>query len=258
MKSLTRILAALLLNLLFLAGCSEALIPPEQQYYPDYYPTNIGSTLKYSVLEKDSLGNIIQSGTRNIIFSGSTNYNGINYITQDDSLDFGTQSSVSTYLVRKSDTGVFYAVDTSQISLLIPDSLKQYVTLRTEMQLLFYPLTTGSSWSLYRMTAEVQPGIEVKILDIIASFDGTEQVAINLTSGTKVANAQKVKYTLELFTEIGGNPETYTSFMWYVENIGLVKFEGNQFVIDTGGGGISFEPSPNILTQELVDYDISE
>ena len=71
------------------------------------------------------------------------------------------------------------------------------------MQLLFYPLTTGSTWSLYRITAEVQPGIEVKILDIIASFDGTEQLAINLTSGTIVANARKVKYTVEIFTEIG-------------------------------------------------------
>ena len=82
--------------------------------------------------------------------------------------------------MRKTDTGVFYAVDTSQIALLIPDSLKQYVTLRDEMQLLFYPLTNGSSWSLYRITAEVQPGIEIKILDIVASFDGTEQVALNL------------------------------------------------------------------------------
>ncbi len=48
------------------------------------------------------------------------------------------------------------------------------------MQLLFYPLTTGSSWSLYRVTAQVQPGIEIKILDIIASFEGTEQVDLNL------------------------------------------------------------------------------
>jgi hypothetical protein len=44
--------------------------------------------------------------------------------------------------------------------------------------------------------------------------------------------------------------------MWYVQNIGLVKFEGNQFLIDTGGGGITIEPSPNILTQELIHYDI--
>ena len=126
------------------------------------------------MIEKDSAGNLVQSGTRNILYSGTTTFNGINYTTQDDSLDFGSQSNVSTYLVRKSETGVFYAVDTSQIALLIPDSLKQYVSLRDEMQLLFYPLTTGSSWSLYRVTAQVQPGIEIKILDIIASFVGTE------------------------------------------------------------------------------------
>ena len=124
------------------------------------------------------------------------------------------------------------------------------------MQLLFYPLTNGSSWSLYRITAEVQPGIEIKILDIVASFDGTEQLAINLTSGTIVVNARKVKYTIEIFTEIGGTPETYTAFMWYYENIGLVKFEGNQFIVDPAGGGIIFEPSPNIITQELIEYDI--
>jgi len=250
------ILLLFLLSILFLSGCTETTTEPESTTYPDYYPTSTNSTLKYSVIEKDTLGNIIQSGTRNILFSGSTNYNGINYTTQNDSLDFGSQSSVSTYLVRKSETGVFYAVDTSQISLLIPDSLKQYVTLRNEMQLLFYPLTSGSSWSLYRITAEVQPNFEIKILDIIARFEGVEQIDLNIDSVRIVFPSRKVSYTVEIFSEIGSAPETYTAYMWYVQNIGLVKFEGNQFLIDTGGGGITIEPSPNILTQELIDYDI--
>ena len=123
------------------------------------------------------------------------------------------------------------------------------------MQLLFYPLTTGSSWSLYRITAEVQPGIEVKILDIVASFVGIEQLAVNLVSQTIVVPSRKVKYTLELFTEIGSPPQRYSAFMWYAANIGLVKYEGNQFVVNIGGGGITFEPSSNILTQELIEYD---
>lgn len=253
---LKTILFALLTLLIFVSCEEETPTDPPAQNYPDYYPDGIGTTYEYSVTEKDSAGNLIQGGTRNILYSGTYLYNGINYTTQDDSLDSGSQSTVATYLFRKTETGVFYAVDTSQISLLIPDTLKQFVTLRGEMQLLFYPLTNGSSWSLYRITAEVQPGIEIKILDIIASFDGTEQIAIHLTSGTIVANARKVKYTLELFTEIGAEPETYTAFMWYVQNIGLVKFEGNQFVVNIGGGGISFEPSPNILIQELIEFDI--
>jgi hypothetical protein len=245
------------LLLIVFVGCnSDSSTNPAEQYYPDYYPTSIGSTMKYSVSEKDSSGNLIQSGTRDIIFSGTSLYNGINYTTQDDSLDFGSQSSVSTYLVRKSETGVFYAVDTAQISLLIPDSLKQYVTLRNEMQLLFYPLTSGSSWSLYRITAEIQPNVEIKILDIIARFEGIEQIDLNIDSVRLVYPSRKVSYTLELFTEIGAAPETYTGYMWYVQNIGLIKFEGNQFVINTGGGGITFEPSPNILIQELIGYDI--
>jgi hypothetical protein len=163
---------------------------------------------------------------------------------------------VNTFLFRKTETAIFYAIDTSQISLLIPDTLRQFVTLRDEMQLLFYPLTSGSTWSLYRITAQVQPGIEVKILDIIASFVSTEQIQFNLTSGTINVYAQKVKYTVEFYSEIGVAPETYTAYMWYAENIGLVKFEGNQFLIDLGGGGIGFEPSPNILTQKLIEYEI--
>ncbi len=124
------------------------------------------------------------------------------------------------------------------------------------MQLLFYPLTTGSSWSLYRITAEVQPGIEVKILDIVASFEKSEQIDLNLTTGTITVNSQKVKYTIELYSEIGAEPERYTAYMWFAENIGLVRFEGNQFVVNLGGGGITFEPSSNILTQELIEYVI--
>lgn len=255
-KYLKNLLIALLLLVVLISCEEDTPNEPPPQDYPDYYPTSIGSTLKYSIIEKDSSGNIIQSGTRNIFFSGSTNHNDINYTTQDDSLDFGSQSSVNTFLVRKSETGVFYAIDTSQIAQLIPDTLKQYVSLRDEMQLLFYPLTTGSSWSMYRVSAEIQTGVEIKILDIIASFDGVEQVDLNLTSGTISATSQKVKYTLELYSDIGSPPETYTSFMWFVKDIGLVKYEGNQFIVSISGGGISFEPTSNILTQELIEYNV--
>jgi hypothetical protein len=243
--------------LIILIGCnSDSSTNPPEQNFPDYYPSGIGSTFKYSVVETDSIGNIIQSGTRNILYSGTFNFRGRDYITQEDSLDFGSQSSVNTFLFRKTETGIFYAIDTSQISFLIPDTLRQFVTLREEMQLLFYPLTSGSSWSLYRITAVVQPGIEVKILDIIATFDGTEQIDLNFTSETVNVSAQKVKYTLELYSDIGSPPTMYTANMWFVENIGLVKFEGNQFIFELSGGGIVFEPSPDILTQELIEYEI--
>jgi len=242
---------------MILTGCEEETPnEPPPSDYPDYYPGGIGSTFKYSIVEKDSAGNLLQSGSRNIFYSGTYNLNGIEYTTQEDSLDFGSQSSVATYLFRKTETAVFYAVDTSQISLLIPDTLKQYVSLRDEMQLLFYPLTSGSSWSLYRITAEVQPGIEIKILDIIARFESVEQIELTIDSVRIVSPARKVSYTMELFTEIGYPPEKYTAYMWYVQNVGLVKFEGNQFVVNIGGGGISFEPSSNILTQELIEYNI--
>lgn len=242
---------------MILTGCEEETPnEPPPPDYPDYYPSSIGSTFKYSVTKKDSAGNFIQSGTRNILYSGTYNLNGIEYTTQEDSLDFGSQSLVATYLFRKTETAVFYAIDTSQISVLIPDTLKQFVTLRDEMQLLFYPLTSGSSWNLYRITAEVQPGIEVKILDIIASFESSESINLNLTTGMVTVTSQKVKYTIELYSEIGAEPERYTAYMWYVENIGLVKFEGNQFVVNLGGGGIIFEPSSNILTLELIEFVI--
>lgn len=257
MNTHIKIFLLTLLSLLILTGCEDNTpTDPPAQVFPDYYPNGIGSTFKYSVVERDSAGNLIQSGSRIILYSGTYSLNGINYITQDDSLDFGSQSNVATYLFRKTQTAVFYAIDTSLISQLIPDTLKQYVSLRDEMQLLFYPLTTGSSWSLYRITAQVQPGIEVKILDIIASFDGAEQVNLNLTSGTISITAQKVKYTLELYSEIGSPPQTYTASMWFVKDVGLVKYEGNQFIVNIGGGGISFEPSSNILTQELIEYNI--
>ena len=255
MRIYFQIFFTVLFSLLIFSGCEDntPTDPPEQNY-PDYYPGGIGSTLKYSVTEKDSTGNIVQEGTRNILYSGTFNFRGRDYITQEDSLDFGSQSSVNTFLFRKTETAIFYAIDTSQIAFLIPDTLKQYVSLRDEMQLLFYPLTSGSTWSLYRVTAQVQPGIEVKILDIIASFVSTEQIQLNLTSGTINISAQKVKYTVELYSEIGVEPETYTAYMWYAENIGLVKFEGNQFLIDLRG--IGFLILPNILTQELIEYDI--
>jgi hypothetical protein len=69
---------------------------------------------------------------------------------------------------------------------------------------------------------------------------------------------KKISYTVEIYSEIGSEPETFTAYMWYAENIGLVKFEGNQFIVNIGGGGIIFDPSSNILTQELIGYSIAE
>ena len=94
-----------LISLMILSGCEEETPnEPPPPDYPDYYPGGIGSTFKYSIVEKDSAGNLIQSGTRNILYSGTYNLNGIDYTTQEDSLDFGTQSSVNTYLFRKTET----------------------------------------------------------------------------------------------------------------------------------------------------------
>ncbi|MEJ2103192.1 MAG: hypothetical protein P8X47_01300 [Ignavibacteriaceae bacterium] len=255
LNSLRKLLFISIITLAFSCSSENSTNPPEQ-YFPDYYPGGIGSTFKYSVTEKDSVGNLVQSGTRDILFSGTYNFRGRDYTTQFDSLDFGSQSAVNNYLFRSTDTGVFYAVDTAQISLLIPDTLKQYVALRDEMQLLFYPLTSGSSWSLYRLTADVQPGISIKILDIVASFEKSEQLILIWPTGSLSVYTQKIKYTIEIYSDIGLPPTIYTAYMWYAENIGLVKFEGNQFIISTGGGGITFEPSSNILMQEIIEYYI--
>lgn len=259
MKTYFEIFFIILLSLLILIGCDEeAPNDPPTQEYPDYYPDNVGSTYKYSITETDSVGNLVQTGIRNILYSGKTNFRGREYVSQEDSLDFGTQSSVNTFLFRKSETGIFYAVDTSQISLLIPDSLRQYVTLRDEMQLLFYPLTNGSSWSLYRVTADIQQGISVRILDIIATFEATEHLDLNLNSGTISVSAQKIKYELEVVEDVTSEPLTYTAWMWFVEDIGLVKFEGNQFILDFSGGVINIEVIDNILSQELIEYNIQD
>ncbi len=255
MKFYIKIFLIASLSLLILISCDEeAPNEPPAQEYPDYYPDAIGSVFKYSVIETDSIGNFVQTGTRNIFYSETTNFRGREYITQEDSLDFGSQSSVNTFLFRKSETGIFYAVDTTQIALLIPDTLKQYVTLRDEMQLLFYPLTSGSSWSLYRVTADVQPGISVRILDIIATFEATEKLDLNLNSGTISVNAQKIKYELEVFDDVTSDPLTYTAWMWFVEDIGLVRFEGNQFILDFSGGVINIEVTDNILSQQLTEF----
>ncbi|MCW8803511.1 MAG: hypothetical protein OQK57_03860, partial [Ignavibacteriaceae bacterium] len=99
MRNYFQIFFTVLLLLVIFSGCEDntPTDPPEQNY-PDYYPGGIGSTLKYSVTEKDSTGNIVQEGTRNILYSGTFNFRGRDYITQEDSLDFGNQSSVNTFL----------------------------------------------------------------------------------------------------------------------------------------------------------------
>ncbi len=72
---LVKIFFIALLSLLILIGCEEDTPnEPPPQDYPDYYPGGIGSTFKYSVVEKDSAGNLVQSGSRNILYSGTISF----------------------------------------------------------------------------------------------------------------------------------------------------------------------------------------
>lgn len=243
---------------IFFYSCSNEVpvngIPQEE---PEYFPNGDGTNYLYNVEEIDSIG-VVQSGIRYILYDGTTNIDSIQYQNQIDSIDFDSNSSSGISYFWKTETGVFYYVDTTNFSMLIPDSLRDRTTIPTESRFLLLPLAEGNSWPVYRINIDdPQTGFGFAPLDINAFYSSRENITVNLTSGARNVSAIKVKFDMEVRQEIGQQPQRYSAFAWFVDKIGLVKSEGNNLLLDALlAGEVNFVDSTRTIIQELREYEI--
>ena len=218
----------------------------------DYFPNGDQSSYKYSVDRTDSTG-AMQQGTRSTTYDGSSTKNGTTYQKQIDSLFILSQTNVGVSFFRKSDTGVFYFLDTTGLGGVIPDSLKPYITLDAEMRLLLLPLQSGSTWPVFKMTLSNI----VTLVDVNATYLGTDSVTLNLNTGTVTEEASKIRYDISLTLGLGVPTVTYTANAWIVNNIGFVKWEGNGIIMDAfTGGGINFADTSSTVSMSLTQYNL--
>lgn len=217
-----------------------------------YYPGNAGSTFTYSVSIDNSA-----MGQRVVTFSESSENGGI-YLKQTSMID--TATSVSYF--RKTDGGVYFYVDTTGLAGFIPDSLKSLLTLTIDQEVTAFVKTFSSTidWTAFKMDVNIF-NIPYNVILVSAHYAGSEDITLNLTTGSTTKSAQKIKYDMKYTVPnlMGGQPQvqTYTAYMWFVKDVGLAKLEGNATVINAlGGGGVDFADTSRVMTQSLVSYTI--
>lgn len=243
------------LVILFSCTSNEPTAPQSGQVH-DYFPNNDGTTYLFTITESDSTG-ILQTGSRYVIYNSDTLLNGTSYKFQKDSVIMGNEIGERIYNFRKSETGVFYFIDTSGFAAVLPDSLSGRMTITSEMQTLLLLLAEGSFWQVFKVTIALQPGITYAPYRITASFVKTEKVLLHLINGDINVAAQKIKYDLEYRLDPEEPSQKFTAFSWVADKIGLIKMDGNAIVVNSILlGEVNLADSSKIVTQDLIDYNI--
>ncbi|NNG27377.1 MAG: hypothetical protein HKM87_07615 [Ignavibacteriaceae bacterium] len=243
--------------MVFLISCTskEPTAPPSGQI-PDYFPNSDGTNYLFTITETDSTG-ILRTGSRYVYYDGDSLINGTSYLFQKDSIRMSTEIEERISNFRKSETGVFYFVDTSGFAAALPDTLRNRMTITSEMQTLLLLLAEGSFWQVFKVTIELQPEITFAPYRITANHVKEEDVLLHLISGDLNVTAQKIKYDLEFRLNPEEPAQKFTAFSWVAVKIGIIKIEGNSIVVNAIlNGEVNLADSSKTVTQNLIEYSI--
>lgn len=225
-----------------------------------YYPNTEGNFYKYSVERQDSTAPA-KSGTRTSRYNGTSTIAGVTYQNQIDTVKFSDTTYTYTSLFQKNESGVNYFVDTTGLYEVIPDSLLAFLQYDASLNFLSFPLQDGKSWQVFNMGLKLGNLPLIKLLDVTAYDEGTENVSLNLNGSNVTESAVKIRYDLNLTvpdpTNFLAAPSTgsFSANAWVVENIGVIKWQGNGTLLNAfTGGGIHFADTTSTVTQTLTSY----
>ncbi len=263
MKSKTVLVISLVLIAVMFNACKKNTTEPSTGVLSgNFFPNGDGTHYKYNVQTTDSAGNTAQ-GTRTSTYSGTANYGGAVFQRQIDSLNILGVNTSFVSLFQKTDAEVDYALDTTGISNFIPDSLMQYIQIDAAFKLLEFPFKDGLTWPVFNLNFKLGSLPAINIIKITAGYMGTESITLNLTSGSVTQDAAKVHYTLVITIPDLNNPlatpktYTYTADAWLVNNIGIVKWQGNGAIIGAfTGTSINLADTTASVTQNIVSYSV--
>lgn len=245
-----------LIILFALIGCKEeSLITPPSANY-DFFPLKSGAMYHYNFYYGTDPG---LNGSKYIKVKDLININGTEYFTEIDSVIFERALTIDTTYFRKSNTGVFYFIDTTGVSEFIPDSIRNQLVIDIESRLLFSPLALNQTWPVYEINFTLG-GIPVySILKISAKV--VDSYMLNQTFGdssvTRLVN--KIRYDMDVQLSPNSSKETFTAYGYTMDGIGFIKWEGESLVLSLIRGGMldfSGTISSSSVTEELVKYSI--
>jgi hypothetical protein len=252
-RILTKILF-LIVTVLFVSGCKEAITePPVEEDSRNFFPNTDGSYFFYNVAVFDSTGQI-QSGTRKSYLQGQTTLQQTPYQVRIDSLELNGNLAVSNSYLRKSINGVFAYFDTTGLTAIVPDSLRNLITLSTEYRLLYFPFSINQTWPVYNVSIDL--GISridvVKISAVVIEKDSIT-IAFRDTSITK--ELYKIQYDMTIITGLDLTTENYKAFAWIAEDTGFFKWEGDAELLSFFLGNTAY-PEGTVVVEELLGFNI--
>ena len=257
-KRISGCLVLIISTALLISACKKNNVtnPPVPQD-TGYFPNGDGTRYVYSIEKTDS-GGTLSAGTRSTEYSGTSVKNGNTYQVQIDSINIAGAVDISLSYFRKTNDTLYYFLDTTGLSAVIPDSLRNNIAWDREMKMLSFPVTENKSWSVFRVSV-VYLIFNIPVLTVESSYDGTEAVTLNLNSGDVTENAVKLKYTMTLSIPNTLSTSTFTAYSWLVEGIGIVKWQGNATILSAfTGGGVNLADTTSVITQSLISYDVKQ
>lgn len=232
-------------------SCSDnSQEPTDNQTQKDYFPNKNGSSYVYDLEVTDSLNNKIM-GERSVNYSGTTTIDNSSYQILVDQFNYVVYSITDSAYFRKTAEEVFYNTDNSQVMMLIPDSLKSLVVADKEACLLDVPFTVGKNWQVYKLAINV--GILFNVVNVTANVESIENVSLTVNNESFNKEAIKLKFKLAISLDIAQPAQYFYAEAWMVENVGLVKLEGNSEAINFMIGNNLFAPGGQVK-QTLKQY----
>lgn len=229
----------------------------------NYYPGGTGSRFVYNV---DTSGATPGAalGTRTSVYTGTKSINGTEYLSQVSTVKIGKDSVVNTMYFRRTNTGVFFYIDTTGLARFFPDSIRSQLTLQidNELQAFFLNLDKNTPWPAFKMNVKYGQLITFNIINVTANYLGSENVTLNLNSGQQTKQAERIRYDFKLTIPDLRNPinpyqRTFSADAWFVRDVGIVRFQGNGTILGAlSGNGIDFADTTKTVSQNLTSFDI--
>ncbi len=230
-----------------------------------YYPGGVGSMFIFSRDTMGSAGSYSNIGLRTSSFASSRSANGLSIfkqINQTTSIGIVDTSSVEFW---RSNNGVYFVVDTSGFAEIlgeIPDSLKNLLTFNIDSQINAFstPLTAGKVWPAFKLNVGIPIFGDRSLIEVSGAYKGQESVTVPPNAETKTA--ERIDYTVKISIPDEANildttSQYYGGTAWFVENIGLVKLEGNGLLINAiGRGSIDLEDSSRTIRETLTSFEL--
>ncbi len=222
-----------------------------------YYPTGKEASYKYNVDRTDSSGTQ-STGERTTRYEGSQIIANTTYQIQIDSINISGITTASLSYFRKSDTGIFFLLDTTGLAASTPELIPylQYLTIDSEMRLLLFPIEDNSNWSVFKMNINATV-FTFSPVEVTTAYDGKETLTLNLNSGNVDVETVRLKFNLKVQTDPLKSASNFVAYCWIAQNIGIVKWEGSGAIIGAfTGNGIDFADTSSTVIMNVTDYNL--